>query len=242
MTIRRAPDDLRDSFTIIDNRTLGNKDLSWEARGMLSYLLSKPSTWTVQPNSLIQQSPSAKRDKVYEILNELESLGYLKSQQIHDDAGRFVKVERWVYELPQVVQKVVQEVAPVEASETWIAAERLCTVLNERIQANNFKAFVVNKTAIATMERLLRLDNHTEAEVLMMIEWCQRDEFWLTNIRSPEKLRKHYDTMLAKLGKTTPMAPKLVQPTKDWEKEMEERAKVAVPMPKGFKEILKAHG
>jgi len=114
MTIRRAPDDLRDSFTIIDNRTLGNKDLSWEARGMLSYLLSKPSTWTVQPNSLIQQSPSAKRDKVYEILNELESLGYLKSQQVHDDAGRFVKVERWVYELPQVIQKVVQEVVQVE--------------------------------------------------------------------------------------------------------------------------------
>ena len=76
----------------------------------------------------------------------------------------------------------------------------------------------------------------------MMIDWCQRDEFWLTNIRSPEKLRKHYDTMYAKMTKTMPVAPKLVQPTKDWEKEMEERAKVAVPMPKGFKEMLKAHG
>ncbi|KRM94839.1 hypothetical protein FC24_GL002156 [Loigolactobacillus rennini DSM 20253] len=37
-----------------------------------------------------------------------------------------------------------------------------------------------------------------------MIDWCQADPFWLTNILSPAKLRKQYDRLKIKMDQETP--------------------------------------
>ena len=37
-----------DQYAVITRHTLQNKELSWEARGMLAYLLSKPEDWHVR--------------------------------------------------------------------------------------------------------------------------------------------------------------------------------------------------
>lgn len=99
MSIRRSPSQLRKNFTVISNRTLADERLSWEARGLLAYLLSKPDNWRVSVKHLVKISPNCGRVKTYRIIKELEDYGYLTQEQTHDDGGKFGEMERVVHEI-----------------------------------------------------------------------------------------------------------------------------------------------
>lgn len=80
--------------------------LSWEARGMLVYLLSKPDMWTVQVRDLMNRTKnaigkSAGKDKVYSILNELRAAGYVY-REFRREGGNFVGVDYEVSETPDL--------------------------------------------------------------------------------------------------------------------------------------------
>lgn len=62
-------------FTIIRKSISENKSLSWEARGMLLYLLGKPRDWKVRVADLINNG-TAKERQVRAILNELRTAGF----------------------------------------------------------------------------------------------------------------------------------------------------------------------
>ena len=98
MTIRRSPSPIRKNFTIIPNEALNDPRLSWEARGMLAYLLSKPDNWKVLPKALINETKAGK-DVVYRVLNELEAAGYITEEQHHKKDGTFTPMERVVHEI-----------------------------------------------------------------------------------------------------------------------------------------------
>ncbi|WP_042454620.1 hypothetical protein [Neobacillus dielmonensis] len=46
---------------------------------------------------------------------------------------------------------------------------------------------------------MMERDNRTEDQIKYLIDWCQLDSFWKTNILSPAKLRKQYDQLVAKI-------------------------------------------
>jgi hypothetical protein len=92
------------------------------------------------------------------------------------------------------------------------------------------------------MEKLLRIDEHSEADVMEMIEWVRTHYFWSSVILSPEKLRKHFQTMVAQGSKNSmrfvsPPERQRLQPpsSEEFERETERRTLEAVPMPQGFK-------
>lgn len=82
-------------YVTIRRETVQDETLSWEARGMLAYLLSKPLDWTVRPSQLQQ---GCGRDKVYSILRELSEHGYVARTDKRDANGRVLEVEYVVYE------------------------------------------------------------------------------------------------------------------------------------------------
>ena len=47
-------------------------------------------------------------------------------------------------------------------------------------------------------DRMLRIDNRDYNESRRLIEWCQHDDFWCTNILSMGKFRKHFDQLKRK--------------------------------------------
>ena len=55
----------------------------------------------------------------------------------------------------------------------------------------------LNKWAIS-MDKILRLDNRPVDEVVAVIDFCQSDSFWKSNILSVDKLRKQYDQLNTK--------------------------------------------
>lgn len=100
MSIIRIANREGDQYVRITRHALQDERLSFEARGLLCYLLSKPDDWTVRIVELAKASPNAKRDKVSKILGELEDYGYCVVVKVRTDQGNFDGVERIIYESP----------------------------------------------------------------------------------------------------------------------------------------------
>ena len=88
-------------FAILPKAMLNSDNLSWEARGLLGYLLEKPDGWQISLTNLVRNGP-AKADKVRRILSELEDAGYLVRRRTNGDGGAF-KGDSEIYETPQPV-------------------------------------------------------------------------------------------------------------------------------------------
>ena len=84
-TIVRAP--RRHRFVIIDQRAIEDTRLSWAARGLLGYLLSRPDDWKVLVNDLRKRGDLG-RDGIYRLLRELRDVGYVRFVRTRDRHGR----------------------------------------------------------------------------------------------------------------------------------------------------------
>lgn len=85
-------------YVMLNKEFLSDPKLSWRAKGMLTYLLSKPDNWQVNPNDLIKKSKDG-RDAVYACLNELIEVGYIERNKIRNEKGHFSHIEYLVFEV-----------------------------------------------------------------------------------------------------------------------------------------------
>jgi hypothetical protein len=93
----RAPHTKQRPYFSMNRNSAQDDRLSWEARGVLAYLLSKPDDWQVQIKDLQQHCG---RDKVRSILNELQEFNYLEVEQVHDKLGKFARNQFRIHETP----------------------------------------------------------------------------------------------------------------------------------------------
>lgn len=98
MSIIRIHKD-RGEFSVLPKAAVNDTALSWEARGMLAYLLDKPDNWQVRFENLVKGSPAGE-DKTRRILRELEQAGYIVRRRLNSPDGTFTW-ESEVYETPQ---------------------------------------------------------------------------------------------------------------------------------------------
>ena len=76
------------NFVVVPNSAAQDKSLSWEARGVLVFMLSMPNDWAMHRSWLQEQCESCGRDKLVRILKELEDGGYLLRTAKQTDGGR----------------------------------------------------------------------------------------------------------------------------------------------------------
>ena len=95
----RVTDRGQHAFVVIDRRTLEDEHLSWAARGVIGYLLSKPDDWEIQVEDLRMRGDLG-REGIYSLLKELERYGYLKRYRCRDARGHFRRVDITVFEVP----------------------------------------------------------------------------------------------------------------------------------------------
>lgn len=86
MTIRRGASPKR--WTTVPNEALEDASLSWKARGLLAYLLSKPDDWKTTIRGLVRAGRDG-YDSVESGLAELEEAGYLVRTKTRDRGGRW---------------------------------------------------------------------------------------------------------------------------------------------------------
>jgi len=89
-------------YASIPNSLSFDNTLTYEARGLLLYLLAKPTTWICSNADLMKQSPAG-RHKVQRILKELENANYITRKKKKNSEGMFY-YETWIYDYPHVIE------------------------------------------------------------------------------------------------------------------------------------------
>ena len=97
--IIRTRKDKDNPYVIINKKFLNNPELSWQAKGLLSYLLSLPDDWEINVQDLKNRSKNG-RDSTNGIIKELINQGYIVKEQPKDSKGKFEKNIYTVLELP----------------------------------------------------------------------------------------------------------------------------------------------
>ncbi len=101
--IIRAVHDKENPFFLMRRQTAQDANLSFEARGVLAYLFSKPNDWTLRSDDLREQvarsSRPIGRDKMDKILHELKTHGYLRRVRKRDPGGK-IDYDTEIYESP----------------------------------------------------------------------------------------------------------------------------------------------
>lgn len=95
--IIRTPRSSEHPYFIMARLSAQDETLSWDALGVLTYLLSKPDDWEVRPGDLRKRCG---RDKVYALINELIDARYMKRIELRDSAQRVTSIYYKVYESP----------------------------------------------------------------------------------------------------------------------------------------------
>lgn len=95
MSIIRVEKD--SNFSVISNGFLNDKLLTFKAKGLLAYLLTKPNHWKVNVTHLSKVSKD-KKDAVYAMIGELVKAGYIKKIADKNPKGQFTSIDYIVFE------------------------------------------------------------------------------------------------------------------------------------------------
>ncbi len=132
--VRKRPN----NFVMIDKTFLEDDRLSFKAKGILAYLLSKPDNWKVIVGNLVKYSKDGK-SAVYAGLKELKECGYYVKTPIRSEDGR--RISRWestVYEMPDSLLSDFQEIDNEEIENQNLEnRERNNNYYNNKLNINN---------------------------------------------------------------------------------------------------------
>jgi hypothetical protein len=108
--IIRVQKDREHPYTVVSNALLQDTRLSFGARGLMCYLLSKPDHWQARMDDLIAQSPAG-RQATQTMVGELLEYRYMTRETVQDERGRWLTVTT-VYEEPVTEEPATEEQAP----------------------------------------------------------------------------------------------------------------------------------
>lgn len=84
--IIRVKEKIFDPYARIPNRILNETKLSWKAKGILAYCMSKPEGWEIRVTDLINKSSDGE-SSVRSALHELQDNGYCQGTQLKNSDG-----------------------------------------------------------------------------------------------------------------------------------------------------------
>lgn len=132
-------------FFVASNEPFNDERLSWEARGIMGYLLSKTDGWELREQDLVSKGPAGKH-KIKRAVNELKEYGYIRRIRERNADGTFAYVTE-IYETPRA--------NPDYKATTEQAANRLSV---DGSSANGKPGPLVNTESVNTNNGLSRSD------------------------------------------------------------------------------------
>lgn len=86
---------IKSDFTIIPNEIINNPNISWKAKGIFSYLASKPDNWNFYREEIKKHATDGLR-ALKSGIKELEDAGYLVKNPKYDSKSGKLKGWEWV--------------------------------------------------------------------------------------------------------------------------------------------------
>ena len=103
-------------YTVINNTSIRDDRLSWKAKAIHVFMLSKPDDWTFYNEEMMQWATDGK-DSFNSGLKELKKYGYIKKERRRGENGKFDWVTV-VYEVPQEINEPQPDLPCMEKPST----------------------------------------------------------------------------------------------------------------------------
>lgn len=182
------------------NEPFNDQKLSWEARGLMGYLLSKPDEWEIRFEDLLNKGP-AKEHKLRRMLAELRVAGYMNRIR-HTLAGGTFDWTTEVYESPsQNPQKTTSTRFSTSGSATSGKPRDVLntdSVITERKRGAHTLDFssmsIPEARSIPTIKMFTAATNFFPGAPT----WKYIHEFITENKISPETLKTAYEAWMRK--------------------------------------------
>ena len=96
----------KERFSIVDNKVIEDERLSFKARGLLIYMLSKPDDWKFHTEELVKHSSQDGVSAVRTALKEIEKYGYLTRKRERSTKGTFTSQDWLLVDTPSIAPQV----------------------------------------------------------------------------------------------------------------------------------------
>ncbi len=87
------------NFVTVHKDFIHDSNITFKAKGILLYLLSRPDDWQIYESEIIKHTKDGK-DSLKTGIKELEVAGYIERKRIRNDQGQLKEYEYTVYEQP----------------------------------------------------------------------------------------------------------------------------------------------
>jgi len=98
------------NYTVMSNYHLRDKNLTYKAKGLLSFMLSLPEDWDYSLAGLCAISKES-RDGIRSILKELQEHHYVEIEKVRGDKGYF-EYNYLIYEIPHFIEVEKEKTNP----------------------------------------------------------------------------------------------------------------------------------
>lgn len=94
-------------YTKISNAFLQDERISYETRGFIAELLSRPDDWEITVKNLVKSGPAG-RDKIYRMIREAEKFGHMGARQDRHYDGKMLKQRYMVSDDPRLLAAALE--------------------------------------------------------------------------------------------------------------------------------------
>ncbi len=161
-------------YVVLNKTALNDNRLSWKAKGLHAYMLSKPDDWTFHDTEL-QKHAKDGRDSLKSAIKELKQYGYMKRIKKRVDGGKF-DYETIVYEIPQMEEPLMDRPQTENPSTGKPLTENPQLLSNEELN-NDLLSNDKNTTTTTTTENPIQFYENN----LGMLSPIQMQELWNWN-------------------------------------------------------------
>ena len=126
------------NYTIMSNYHLQDKNLSYKAKGLLSFMLSLPEDWDYSLVGLCSISKES-RDGTRSILKELQEHHYVEIEKVRGDKGYF-EYNYLIYEIPHLIDLENEQNSPdmgnpqLDIPNVESATQKITNIIKTKIQ------------------------------------------------------------------------------------------------------------
>lgn len=105
MSVVRTKKSSKKPYVMLDTTALNDTRLSFRAKGLHTYLMSKPDGWQVYIDQLEKSSPLEGREAIRNAIGELQQAGYVKREKARGARGRLAGWSTTIYETPGLAEE-----------------------------------------------------------------------------------------------------------------------------------------
>jgi hypothetical protein len=200
-TIFRTVHDRDNPYVIIDRRPIDNPKLSFKAKGILTYLLSRPDGWEVNLVDLANRSTEG-LSAIKSGVKELKQAGHLKHAGTREADGQFGTVIWEVYEAPQVDNQLTDQPQVGVSPQVGFMSPQVEKPQADKPQADNHMQVLstlssnnlIYRARALSKEKIKEITENTEAHILAGMRGAESS--WPGREKLPEPIRDLLDVFV----------------------------------------------